>query len=100
MAQTVKSLPAMQETQVRSLGQEDALEREMATHSVILAWKKIITNAEHLFLWLLAIGMSSLENCLLRSSSHFLIGLFDLILSCVSCLYISKKSFIKFNTHL
>ena len=39
MAQTVKNLPAMQETGVRSLGQEDALEREMATHSSILAWR-------------------------------------------------------------
>ena len=35
----VKSLPAVLETQVRSLGQEDALEKEMATHSSILAWK-------------------------------------------------------------
>ena len=35
----VKNLPAMQETQVRSLGQEDPLEKEMATHSSILAWK-------------------------------------------------------------
>ena len=35
----VKSLPAVQETQVRSLGQEDTLEKEMATHSSILAWK-------------------------------------------------------------
>ena len=33
MAQTVKHLPAMQETQVRPLGQEDPLEKEMATHS-------------------------------------------------------------------
>ena len=39
MAQTVKTLPSMQETQVRSLGGEDALEKEMATHSSILAWK-------------------------------------------------------------
>ena len=39
MVQTVKHLPAMQETQVRSLGQEDTLEREMATHSSILAWR-------------------------------------------------------------
>ena len=39
MAQTVKKLPAMQETQVRSLGQEDPLEKEMATHSSILAWR-------------------------------------------------------------
>ena len=39
VAQTVRSLPAMQETQVRSLGWEDLLEKEMATHSSILAWK-------------------------------------------------------------
>ena len=38
MAQTVKSLPAMWETQVRSLGREDPLEKEMASHSSILAW--------------------------------------------------------------
>ena len=37
VAQTVKNLPAMQETQVPSLGQEDPLEKEMATHSSILA---------------------------------------------------------------
>ena len=35
----VKSLPAMQEKQVQSLGQEDPLEKEMATHSSILAWE-------------------------------------------------------------
>ena len=35
----VKRLPAMQETWVRSLGQEDALEKEMATHSSTFAWK-------------------------------------------------------------
>ena len=39
MAQTVKNLPAMWETQVRSLGWEDLLEKEMATHSSIIAWK-------------------------------------------------------------
>ena len=39
MVQTVKNLPSMQETQVRSLGQEDPLEKEMATHSSILAWE-------------------------------------------------------------
>ena len=38
MAQTVKNLPAMQETQVQSLGWEDLLEKEMATHSSI-AWE-------------------------------------------------------------
>ena len=35
----VKNLPVMQETQVQSLGQEDPLEKEMATHSSILAWE-------------------------------------------------------------
>ena len=39
VAQTLKCLPAMRETQVRSLGQEDPLEKEMATHSSILAWR-------------------------------------------------------------
>ena len=35
----VKNLPAMRETQVQSLGQEDPLEKGMATHSSILAWR-------------------------------------------------------------
>ena len=39
VAQTGKNMPVMQETQVRSLGQEDSLEKGMATHSSILAWK-------------------------------------------------------------
>ena len=39
MAQTVKNLPAMQKTWVQSLSQEDPLEKEMATHSKILAWR-------------------------------------------------------------
>ena len=39
MAQTVKNLPAMQETQVQSLGGEDTLEKGMATHSSILSWR-------------------------------------------------------------
>ena len=39
VAQMVKNLPAVQEMKVRSLGQEDAPEKEMATHSSIIAWK-------------------------------------------------------------
>ena len=39
MARMVKNLPAMQETWVRSLDQKDALEKVMATHSSILAWR-------------------------------------------------------------
>ena len=39
VAQMVKNLPAVQETWIRSLGLEDALEEEMATHASILAWR-------------------------------------------------------------
>ena len=39
MVQQVKNLPAMQETQVQSLGRKDPLEKEIATHSRIFAWK-------------------------------------------------------------
>ena len=39
VARTVNNLPAMQETQVQSLGQEDLLEKELAIHSSILAWR-------------------------------------------------------------
>ena len=43
VAQRLKRLPAMQETWVQSLGQEDPLEKEMATHSSILAWRILWT---------------------------------------------------------
>ena len=44
MAQTVKNLPTMQETQVQSLGEEDPLEKGIPTHSSILAWRIPWTN--------------------------------------------------------
>ena len=53
VAQMVKRLPTMWETQVRSLGREDPLEKEMATHSSILAWR--IPWAEEPG-WLLSMG--------------------------------------------
>ena len=43
MAQTVKNLPAKQETQVQSLGREDPLEKGMAIHATILAWRILWT---------------------------------------------------------
>ena len=44
MAQTVKNIPTMQETQIQSLGEEDPLEKGIPTHSSILAWKIPWTN--------------------------------------------------------
>ena len=43
VAQMVKNMPAVQETWVQSLGQKDSLEKEMATHSSILAWRILWT---------------------------------------------------------
>jgi len=46
VAQMVKNLPVMQETRVRSLSQEDPLEKGMATHSSILAWRILMDRGD------------------------------------------------------
>ena len=59
MAQRVKNLPAMQETRVQSLGREDALEKGMATHSSVLAWKTLWTEEPG---WLQSMGSQRLRH--------------------------------------
>ena len=59
MAQMVKNLPAMQETWVQSLGWEDPLEKEVATHSSILAWRIPWTEEPD---WLQSLGLQRIRH--------------------------------------
>ena len=72
MAQTVKNLPAMQETQVRSLGQEDPLEKDMATHFSTLAWKIPPTEEPGA---LLSVGSQRVRHDLVTNAFTFHLGL-------------------------
>ena len=64
MAQVVKNLPAMRETQVQSMGWEDPLEKGMATHSSILAWTIPWTEEPGglQFMWLQRVGHDCASN--------------------------------------
>ena len=70
MAQMVKRLPTMQETQVQSLGWEDTLEKEMATHSSILAWKIPWTEEPG---WLLSMGSQRVGHDWLSNFTTYLL---------------------------
>ena len=72
VAQTVKNLPVMWETQVQSLGWEDPLEKGMATHSSILAWRILWTEEP---VWLLSTGLQRVIHDLVTDTFtlfHFL----------------------------
>ena len=74
VAQTVKNLPAMQETWVRSLGREDRLEKGKATHPSILAWRIPWTEAPG---GLQSVGSQRLKTLSLREFSPFATFIFS-----------------------
>ena len=66
VAQSIKNLPAMPETQVWSLGWEDPLEKEVATHSSILAWEI----PRRIAWWLQSMGLQRVRHDLVSKPSH------------------------------
>ena len=78
VAQTVKHLPTMQETQVQSLGQEDILEKEMATHSSISCLEKSVDRRA---CWTTVLGISESRTWLSTHQMHLTLGHFFMHLS-------------------
>ena len=68
MAQTVKNLPVMRETWIQSLGQEDPLEKKIATHSSILAWEIPWTEGPG---WLQSMGSQRVGHDLMTEQNGF-----------------------------
>ena len=86
MAQTVKNLPAMWETRVWSLGRENLLEKEMATHSSILAWRIPRTEKPS---GLQSMGSQRVgHDCAMNTLTCLLIHLSYLIATQGSCLHL------------
>ena len=80
VAQRLKRLPVMRETRVQSLGWEDSLEKEMATHSSILAWRITWTEEPG---WLQSMGSQRVGHD--RATSLSLSYMSVYVLSCFSC---------------
>ena len=73
-AQTVKNLPVMQETRVLSLDWEDPLEKEMAVHSSILAWKKPMDReTSGATVHRVTVNRTQLSDCFITSYSYYII---------------------------
>ena len=86
VTQTVKSLPAMRETRVRSLGQEDPLEKEMATHSSIIAWKIPRTEDPG---GLQSMGLQRVGHDWATSLSLLSLSMFSRLFQVIACISIS-----------
>ena len=93
VAQTVKTLPAMQETWVQSLGWGDPLEKEMETHSNILAWEIPWTEEPG---WLQSMGSQRVGYDLVKQHQHMLISRVTTKTRVKFCLLMERKDFFFF----